>query len=180
MNKSPWPLIKSILACVVGTIVAVISMFVSVYIRKSFVAQSFIAPMPYINESLRFAVGIGLIVLVCLLLIGLPIQAAMQKERVVGYIWHVIPAVLFGIVLFTGVQTLLDSFESSISIHDIIRGAGLGFIASSVAWAIRRPDLDSYDKVLATINGTLRSGPRKRSRSGMSQSRAHNPSLFTR
>lgn len=147
MGKSAWPLTKSIFAVTIGTVIATAAMFASVYIRKSIMTADFVPPEVFMNESLNFAIAIAVVVFLSLSLIGLPVQAVMQKERVTGYIWHVLPALIFGAVLYSGAMSLIDAFRTSVETNDIIRGAGLGFISSSIAWLIRRPDLDKGPKV---------------------------------
>jgi hypothetical protein len=142
MGKSAWPLTKSIVACSIGTVIATGTMFASVYLRKSYMAGLFIAPEPFIASSLSFAIAIALAVLLSLLLIGLPVQSVMQAERITGYAWHVLPALVFGAALYSGLMSALNPIKPAIEINDIVRGGGLGFIAASIAWLIRRPDLD--------------------------------------
>ncbi|MEM9966239.1 MAG: hypothetical protein AAGC58_12935 [Asticcacaulis sp.] len=131
-------LAKSIVACLVGAIVATAFLFlydlVTNYVRQ---------PSLQIYRSTwgmtlwwGIFAGIGFFLALCL--IGLPIQWQMQKRGITALIWHSLPACIMGGLLgaLTGGPILLQ--------------AVCGLIAGTVAWLIRRPDKDAARKPVSS------------------------------
>ncbi|WP_298329220.1 hypothetical protein [Asticcacaulis sp.] len=135
-----WPLIKSVCACIIGAGVAAFGFILSVAIAG---VGDDIGDPQQIPKILAFVFSMSALipfalVFACtalpMLIIGLPVQALLQKYHQTSYWVHAIFSVVGGSLasLFLFPSLPLAGFC-----------AAIGFAAGSVAWLIRRPDKDA-------------------------------------
>jgi hypothetical protein len=135
-------LVVSMLACVLGPALAGLvvgvgsSLLALLTGNAAMNGGSVLALFPALLAWAAFPVVFGT---VPMLLIGLPIQAWMQRRGVTGLLWHVAPAALAGGLMFLTILVAAGAFGFAY-------GALYGGLAGAFAWAIRRPDRDAlYD-----------------------------------
>lgn len=139
MSDRYWPLIKSVCACIIGAGVSAIGLILAVAVAG---VSDDIGDPQQIPKILAFIFSMSAFIPIALvfactalpmLIIGLPVQALLQKYHQTGYWVHAICSVVGGALasLFLFPSLPLAGFC-----------AAIGFTAGSVAWLIRRPDRD--------------------------------------
>ncbi len=87
---------------------------------------------------------IGLLAFLPMVVIGLPVQAVLQRAGKTGYVWNVVPAVIAGAILLPLILVGIGALsESSFTLETFGMGALAAFFVGSIAWLIRRPDKDA-------------------------------------
>ncbi|HVZ29510.1 MAG TPA: hypothetical protein VG839_03895 [Asticcacaulis sp.] len=86
----------------------------------------------------------GLFAFLPMLVVGLPVQALLQRAGKTAYLWNIIPAVIAGAITF---PLILISFGATAGGDFTGENMGMGalaaFLVGSIAWLIRRPDKDA-------------------------------------
>jgi hypothetical protein len=130
------PLFKSLYASVAGAAAGAGAFLLFLNLQYLSVSASFSEESVewIINPGFMglFAIVFGAI-LVPFVVLGLPVQAILQKHHQTGYFLHVAFSATAG-----GIMSLLVIY----SLEAQLVSAGAGFVAGSVAWIIRRPDKD--------------------------------------
>jgi hypothetical protein len=137
MQSKMWSrLLKSILGCAIGAILASVLVLLSPNLWQLIINW----PETHgISDFLSLNVIVtslaSLFILAVLTIIGLPIQLLLQKHGFTGYVIHGI--------LGSSTGALVPLIGGEIQPFLILQCAALGLISVSVAWLIRRPDLDN-------------------------------------
>ena len=142
MQSKTWSRLgKSICACIIGAAAGSISfqaflIFYNIFRDISAITEGIDY---FISGSgvLIFAI-VFVVILIPLCAIGLPVQYILQKFSLTGWLYHSLPA--------TAAAVIFSIFYTWLSALVPLCGA-VGFITGTVAWLIRRPDLDDKPQI---------------------------------
>lgn len=141
---------KSVLACFVGAWLGVALLIIEEEMRGSaYMIERHVDILHWLLGGLSVGLRVllspmPLLAFVPMLVIGLPLQAALQHFGKVGYLWTVLPAIPFGpLVLKLLFVIYADVLRGTLNPFALVLTAVGGFLCTSIFWLVRRPDKDA-------------------------------------
>lgn len=149
MNEMFGKLAKSLLACIVGSWLGL----APVVIFEEMRGQTYLLTTPqdygrWLIDGVLTGAHIllsffPLFVLIPMVVVGLPLQALLQRFGKVSYLWTVTPAIPCGpLVLFSLFVIYRDVLRGSLDPYALVLTAIGAFLTTSIFWLVRRPDRD--------------------------------------
>ena len=149
MKSVPGKLAKSLFACIVGAWLGLAPIVIFTEMRTH--AYLLDTPRDYGHWVIDGLLTGGhillslfpLFVLIPMIIIGLPLQALLQRFGKVDYLWTVIPAIPLGpLVLVSLFVIYRDVLRGSLDPFALVLTAVGAFLTTSIFWLVRRPDRD--------------------------------------